>query len=69
MKRKTTMFDLFEKPFKTLFDVADDVVSGEAPSKKDVAYLLSTGITVATAAALLGVTEEMITEVLRDTDE
>jgi hypothetical protein len=63
------MFDLFTKPIKSALNITDDVLNGEAPSKDDVASLLSTGMTIATAAALLGVTEEMITEVLRDTDE
>lgn len=61
------MFDFISNPIETALKVAETAVTGDTdrlPSRKEVADLIATGLSVAAAAEALGVAKEVAESVL-----
>lgn len=55
-----------EDAIENVLDCADDILDGEMPSKRNVAKLISDGLTVAAVASAYGVAEDVIEKILED---
>ena len=60
------MFGWFEDAVDNILDVADTVTDFELPSKRQVAKLVDTGLTVASIAAMYDVGTDVIEGLLED---
>lgn len=58
------MFGLFTNTIENVLDVGESLLTGELPTKRQVAQLLDTGLTVTIVASLFGASEEIITKII-----
>ena len=61
-----SLFDLFTDPIENALDLTGDLISGEDISSKQVAKLISAGLTVAMVAEATGLTIEAVEKLLED---
>ena len=57
------MFEFLEDSITNILDIADDVLSGETPQKKQIAKLLADGLTVYAVSEITGVTVDLIEKI------
>ena len=60
------MFDFLTNSIENALDVADGLLFGELPSKRQVAKLVADGVTVAAIASATGFGVEVIEELLAE---
>ena len=60
------MFGIFTNVAEAALDVADDLTSGEVPSKRRIAELVDAGASVAVIATMFGAGEDVIMSMLDD---
>ena len=58
------MFNIITDAIENTLDIANDLIDGELPSMRQVAQLLSNGLTVAAIAQGYGLAEEVIEDII-----
>jgi hypothetical protein len=54
------MFDYFEKAIENVLDVGEGLLEGEMPTKKQVASLVSAGLSAYAISEITGIAEDVI---------
>ena len=60
------VFGYLTDSIENVLDVVDGVMDGEAPTKRQVAKLIDSGLSVAAIAVTFGVAESVITDMMDD---
>lgn len=60
------MLDFLTDSVENALDVIDGFLTGDPVSKRQVAKMIADGVSVATVAAMAGVTVDVIEELLKD---
>jgi len=64
------MFDFIEQGINNVLDITDNLLSeGELPSKKQLSQLISDGLTVAAISSAIGVSEDILENLLKEVDK
>ena len=60
------LFDVFTDPIENGFNVIGDVMSGEVPDKREVASLISAGLTAVAISEMTGVAVDVVENMMED---
>jgi len=60
------MFDVFTDVIEDGFDVVGDMLDGELPQSRQIASLISAGLTISAISEMTGVAENVISEMMND---
>ena len=58
------MFNNVSKSIENMFDVINDIVDGRDIDKKKLAKLIADGIEISTIAGIMGISEDIIREIV-----
>ena len=60
------IFDILTDPIENALNITDNLISGEDITKKEIADLLSTGITLVTISETTGIAIEIIEDLMEN---
>ena len=60
------MFDFIADAVENVLDITDNLLEGEAPTKRQVAKLASDGLSIAAIASVTGLASDVIERMIND---